>query len=234
MNDQIFVFQDRDTAYNVYDLEFTLLNICSICDSYAKIEGIGVMSSGNLTRLFIEYWYEDEKFYRIVNRKKNSKVEIHPKWMDMSDSDIFFKSLSIPTNSHYKQTNTPSYKNLKVFRNLAELYLLVTYNVPVYRLEFIEYDADTNKSYPIVVRFTKVLFLNRERIVFGGNQLHYNNDDVIGTVNIEYEIGTQEFYRVDFSLNSLRIKRIHSLIPHNKKEIMELVTFIEGCSFIDK
>lgn len=143
---------------------------------------------------------------------KMSKKEIH----DVSEEKL--DSLSI---------------NQKVFHNLSELSVLVVNNVPLYRLEFVEHNDDTNRSYPTDFRFLKVLFLNRERVVINGSHLKFNSNAVIGTISIEYEFGTQKFYRVYFSEKTLRTRRIHKLTPHNKKEIMELVDYIANCSCTD-
>lgn len=123
--------------------------------------------------------------------------------------------------------------NQKSFRSLSELTVLVVYNVPAYRLEYVEDDEDRKVSYPTDFRFLKVLFLNRERVVLNGSHLKFDSNDVIGTINIEYEFDTQKFYRVNFSEKTLRTKRIHILIPHNKKEIMELIDYIASCSCTD-
>lgn len=86
--------------------------------------------------------------------------------------------------------------NQKSFHNRSELSVQVAYNVPAYRLEFVEDDEDTHRSYPTDFRFIKVLFLNRERVVLNGSHLKFYSNDVIGTINIEYEFGSQKFYRV--------------------------------------
>ena len=118
----------------------------------------------------------------------------------------------------------------RFYRSLEELSVLVVYNVPAYRFEFLEDDDKAYLSYPIDLRFLKVLFLNRERIVLKGSHIQFKGDDVIGTVNIEYEFSTQNFYRVSFSERTMRIRRVCNLMPLNKKEIMELLSFITGCS----
>ena len=144
---------------------------------------------------------------------KISKKEIH----DVSEEKL--DSLSI---------------NQKVFHNLSELSVLVVNNVPLYRLEFVEHNDDTNRSYPTDFRFfLKVLFLNRKRVVINGSHLKFNSNAVIGTISIEYEFGTQKFYRAYFSEKTLRTRTIHKLTPHNKKEIMELVDYIASCSCTD-
>ena len=122
--------------------------------------------------------------------------------------------------------------NQKVFHDLSELSVLVVNNVPLYRLEFVEHNDDTNRSYPTDVRFKNVIFLNSERVVLNGSHWKFGSNDVIGTINIEYEFSTQKFYMVNFSEKTLRTKRIHKLIPHNKKEIMELIDYIASRSYI--
>ena len=118
----------------------------------------------------------------------------------------------------------------RFYRSLEELSVLVVYNVPAYRLEFLEDDDNAYLSYPIDFRFLKVLFLNKEKVVLKGSHIQFRSDDVIETVNIEYEFSTQNFYRVSFSERTMRIKRVCNLIPLNKKEITELLSFIDSCS----
>ena len=118
----------------------------------------------------------------------------------------------------------------RFYCSLEELAVLVVYNVPAYRLEFLEDDDKAIVSYPIDFRFLNVLFLNKEKVVLKGSHIQYRGDDVIGTVNIEYEFKIQKFYKVSFSERTMRIRRLCNLIPLNKKEIMELLSFIDSCS----
>ena len=118
----------------------------------------------------------------------------------------------------------------RFFCSLEELSVLVVYNVPAYRLEFFEDNEKALLSYPIDFRFFKVLFLNKERVVLEGAHIQFRNDDVIGTVRIEYDLRTQKFYKVSFSERTLKIRRICNITPLNKKEIMELFSFIGYCS----
>ena len=69
-------------------------------------------------------------------------------------------------------------------------------------------------------------------MVLKGAHLKFDSNDVIGTINIEYEFGTQKFFRVYFSEKTLKTRRIHKLTPHNKNEIMELIDYIASCSYI--
>jgi len=118
----------------------------------------------------------------------------------------------------------------RFYRSLDELSVLVVYNVPAYRLEFLEDDDKSLLSYPIDFRFQKVVFMNKERVVLKGAHIQFRSDDVIGTVRIEYDLRTQKFYKVSFSERTLKIRRICNITPLNKKEIMELFSFIGYCS----
>lgn len=97
-------------------------------------------------------------------------------------------------------------------------------NFPSLLLEFIEHNEETNRSYPVDMSFIEVKFLNNERIVLKGNLKVSLKDFGVGT--IEYQFNTQKFYRVSYSDKTTRSRKIHTLTPHNREELKQLLSFI--------
>ena len=86
-------------------------------------------------------------------------------------------------------------------------------NFPSLILEFVEHNDETNRSYPVDMTFILKGKLKVSLKEFG-----------VGT--IEYQFNTQKFYRVSYSDKTTRSRKIHSLIPHNKKDLNQLLSFI--------
>lgn len=97
-------------------------------------------------------------------------------------------------------------------------------NFPSLILEFVEHNDETNRSYPVDMTFIEVKYLNNERVVLKGKLKVSLKEFGIGT--IEYQFNTQKFYRVSYSDKTTRSRKIHSLIPHNKEELNQLLSFI--------
>ncbi len=97
-------------------------------------------------------------------------------------------------------------------------------NFPSLILEFVEHNDETNRSYPVDMTFIEVKYLNNERVVLKGKLKVSLKEFGVGT--IEYQFNTQKFYRVSYSDKTTRSRKIHSLIPHNKKDLNQLLSFI--------
>lgn len=85
MTNQHIIFRERDTANNVYSIEFTLQSVVFVDDNHAQFAGIITMG-GNKKRVngIIEYWFNVGKFYRILNKRKKNELVINPLWNSMS------------------------------------------------------------------------------------------------------------------------------------------------------
>ena len=106
MTNLVIVFRERDSINNDYDIEFTLESILYLDDSHAQLEGSATSRNGTMSKVIVDYYFNDEQFFLIANKKSKKEIVINGLWNDMTEVEIFLKSLSIRTRYLYKQTRT--------------------------------------------------------------------------------------------------------------------------------
>lgn len=94
------------------------------------------------------------------------------------------------------------------------------------KLEFVEHNADTNRSYPVDLIYKSIKFIDKKRVVIMGDLIVSLKE--FGTGTIEYNFETQEFYRVSYSDKTTRSRRLHKLQEHNIEEIHKFLVFISN------
>lgn len=95
MINQQIIFRERDTANNEYSIEFTLHSLILVDDAHARLVGFITMGGkGNSMNGTIEYWFNEDIFYRMVNKRNKRKIEINPLWNEMSVIKVFIESLT--------------------------------------------------------------------------------------------------------------------------------------------
>ena len=99
-------------------------------------------------------------------------------------------------------------------------------NFPNLKLEFIEHNEKTNRSYPVDFDFKEVKYHDNDRIVLLGDLTVSLNPFGIGT--IEYQVNTQSFYRVSYSDKTTRSRKIHTLMIDNVDVSNSLLSFISN------
>ena len=104
MNNLVIVFREKNAIYNDYDIEFTLESILYLDDSHAQLEGSATSRNGTMSKVIVDYYFNDEQFFLIANKKSKKEIVINGLWNDMTEVEIFLKSLSIRTRYLYKQT----------------------------------------------------------------------------------------------------------------------------------
>ena len=92
-------------------------------------------------------------------------------------------------------------------------------------LEFVEHNNKTNQSYSVDLQYTKIKYMDKERVVFQGNIIVSFID--LGAGYIEYDFITNEFHRVSFSEKTYHCRRIFSLIPHNLEQINDVIVHLQ-------
>lgn len=97
-------------------------------------------------------------------------------------------------------------------------------NFPEFKLEFVEHNDNTNRSYPVDLIFSEIKYLDTDRIVIKGQLIVSLKQFGVGT--IEYQFNTQKFYRVSYSDKTTRSRKIHTLIAHNKKLLDNFLSFV--------
>ena len=97
-------------------------------------------------------------------------------------------------------------------------------NFPNLKLEFVEHNEKTNRSYPVDFVFGEVKYHDNDRIVLLGDLTVSLNPFGIGT--IEYQFNSQCFYRVSYSDKTTRSRKIHTLMVDNIDVTNNLLSFI--------
>ena len=129
--------------------------------------------------------------------------------------------------NNFIKTKNPNAKiKMGKSENLTNIALsqAINDNFPILKLEFIEHNDKTNRSYPVDFRFKGVKYLDNERVVLLGDLTVSLNPFGVGT--IEYQFNTQSFYRVSYSDKTTRSRKIHSLIVDNTDVANNLMSFI--------
>ena len=106
MTNLVIVFRERDSINNDYDIEFTLESILYLDDNHAQLEGCATSRNGAISKAIVDYYFNDEQFFLIANKKSKKEIVMNGLWNDMTEVEIFLKSLSIRTRYLYKQTRT--------------------------------------------------------------------------------------------------------------------------------
>jgi hypothetical protein len=101
MNNLVIVFREKNAIYNDYDIEFTLESILYLDDSHAQLEGSATSRNGTMSKVIVDYYFNDEQFFLIANKKSKKEIVINGLWNDMTEVEIFLKSLSIRTRYLY-------------------------------------------------------------------------------------------------------------------------------------
>lgn len=101
MNNLMIVFREKNALYNDYDIEFTLQSILYLDDSHAQLEGCATSRNGTMSKVIVDYYFNDEQFFLIANKKSKKEIVINGLWNDITEVEIFLKSLSIRTRYLY-------------------------------------------------------------------------------------------------------------------------------------
>ena len=101
MNNLMIVFREKNALYNDYDIEFTLQSILFVDDTHAQLEGRATSRNGTMSKVIVDYFFIDEKYFLITNKKSKKEIVINGLWNDMTEVEIFLKSLSIRTRNLY-------------------------------------------------------------------------------------------------------------------------------------
>lgn len=101
MTNLVIVFRERDSINNDYDIEFTLESILYLDDNHAQLEGCATSRNGTMSKVVVDYYFNDEQFFLISNKKSKKEIVINDLWNDVTEVEIFLKSLSIRTRYLY-------------------------------------------------------------------------------------------------------------------------------------
>lgn len=77
MNNLMIVFREKNALYNDYDIEFTLQSILYLDDSHAQLEGCATSRNGTMSKVIVDYYFNDEQFFLIANKKSKKEIVIN-------------------------------------------------------------------------------------------------------------------------------------------------------------
>ena len=129
----------------------------------------------------------------------------------------------------YNTSKNPNTKNkMGKSENITNkaLSLAIHDNFPNLKLEFVEHNDKTNRSYPVDLKFKEVKYHDDDRIVLLGNLTVSLKEFGLGT--IEYQFNTQTFYRVSYSDKTTRSRKIHTLVVDNTEIVNNLLSFVSN------
>ena len=129
----------------------------------------------------------------------------------------------------YNTSKNPNAKNkMGKSENITNkaLSLAIHDNFPNLKLEFVEHNDKTNRSYPVDLKFKEVKYHDNDRIVLLGNLTVSLKEFGLGT--IEYQFNTQTFYRVSYSDKTTRSRKIHTLMVDNTETVNSLLSFVSN------
>ena len=111
--------------------------------------------------------------------------------------------------------------------DLSSLNQTIQSKFPNLRLEFVEHNDATNRSYPIDMEYSSVKYIDKDRVVFDGKLQVAGNPFETGT--IEYNFNTGEFNRVYYSEKTTLCRRMNRhwhMTVHNSEIVNPLLAFL--------
>jgi hypothetical protein len=126
--------------------------------------------------------------------------------------------------AHNQNSNAMTKIDKSKIAILDSLSYAIKTNFPDFVFVFVEDDEDTHTSYTVKLKYDSIKYLTEQKVIIAGELVLYSKNKQFGT--IEYQFNTQEFYRVSYSDKTSKSRRIHKLIPHNKKDIERILLFI--------
>lgn len=96
------------------------------------------------------------------------------------------------------------------------------------KFEFVEYNKDTRQGYGVDLILESIVYMDSTRFVLYGDLKIANQPLEKGFVEYVTDVMLFDFWRVSFSINPEKIKRLHHLILHNNEEVRPLLFFLLG------
>ena len=111
--------------------------------------------------------------------------------------------------------------------DLSSLTQTIQSKFPDLRLEFVEHNDATNRSYPVDMEYSSVKYIDKDRVVFDGKLQVAGNPFETGT--IEYNFNAGAFNRVYYSEKTTLCRRMNRrghMIVHNPEIVNPLLAFL--------